>query len=422
MRSPRLLWPGLLATALLVSSGSAMEEWTQWRGPGRDGRLTGVTWPESLDSIESRWQVALGPSYSGPIVGEAAVFVTETCDAEIERVRALDRSTGKELWATSWKGALQVPFFAKRNGDWIRSTPALRHGRLYVAGMRDTLVCLDSASGEVLWRGDLSDRHEAPLPTFGCVSSPLLHGEHLYIQAGGGLLKIDAGSGETVWRALSDGGGMNGSAFSSPVIATLGGREQIVVQTRNLLAGVDLTRGDVLWKVEVPTFRGMNILTPTTVGDRVFTSSYGGGSLALQVSESGGEFTAEQLWQNGVQGYMGSPVVIDGHAYLHLRSRRLVCFDLASGERPWTSSERFGEYMSLVSAGDLVLGLDQLGELVLFRASPEKLEILGRKVVAHAETWAHLAVAGDQIYVRSLEGLTSFRWLADPGARDRPAD
>ena len=35
---------------------------------------------------------------------------------------------------------MTVPFFAKANGDWIRSTPAYDDGRLYVAGMKDVFI------------------------------------------------------------------------------------------------------------------------------------------------------------------------------------------------------------------------------------------------------------------------------------------
>ena len=125
----------------------------------------------------------MGPSYSGPIVSGTRVFVTETRDESHEIVRTLDRATGEELWKVEWPGALSVPFFAKSNGSWIRSTPACDSVRLYVAGIRDVLVCLDVATGAELWRVNFVDKYNSPLPGFGTVCSPLLDAEHLYIQA-----------------------------------------------------------------------------------------------------------------------------------------------------------------------------------------------------------------------------------------------
>ena len=148
--------------------------WPQWRGPNRDGQISGVTWPDKLDTNHLRevWRVELGPSYSGPIVGADQVFTTETKDKKYEIVAAFDRSTGKQLWRAQWEGALSVPFFAKSNGDWVRSTPALDGDRLYVAGMRDVLVCLDARGGKEVWRKDFVKELKTPLPDFGFTCQP----------------------------------------------------------------------------------------------------------------------------------------------------------------------------------------------------------------------------------------------------------
>jgi outer membrane protein assembly factor BamB len=55
---------------------------------------------------------------------------------------------------------------------------------------------------------------------------------------------------------------MSEGAFSSPVMATIQGRRQLVVQSREVLAGLDLETGAQLWSTPVASFRGMNILTP----------------------------------------------------------------------------------------------------------------------------------------------------------------
>lgn len=432
--------------------------WPGWRGPGRDGQVTGAVWPASPEALEKAWSVPLGPSYSGPVLSRTAVFVTETVDAQREVVRALDRKTGRELWRASWDGALSVPFFAASNGSWIRATPWYDGERLYVAGMRDVLVCLEAETGKEVWRVDFVERFKTPLPAFGFVSSPLVTDDHVYVQAGAALVKLDKRTGGTLWRTLDDGGGMYGSAFSSPVFATLGGRLQLLVQTREKLAGVDPESGGVLWSKEVPAFRGMNILTPTVLGDRIFTSAYGGGTRLLRVSakdaagksqqgdqdKDKGEgvgvgedkandkdgandtttspkakneavdrasFVVEQLWEDSAQGYMSSPVVIDGHAYLHMRNQRMTSFLLGSDEakRAWTSTERYGKYLSLVAQGERILALDERGVLILLKASAGALETIATRTVSEESSWAHLAVAGRDVVVRDLGAVTLYK-------------
>lgn len=106
---------------------------------------------------------------------------------------------------------------------------------------------------------------------------------------------------------MRDSGGMNGRAFSSPTWAVLGNREQLVVQTRSTLAGIDPEQGRVLWAEKIPAFRDMNILTPTIIGNSIFTSSYGGRSLIFQITSQRQRFSSKLVWNNRSEGYMASP-------------------------------------------------------------------------------------------------------------------
>ncbi len=393
-----------------AAEGNYQGEWPQWRGPTRDAQIAPMNWPSSLseDRLRRSWSVPLGPSYSGPIVAKDRVFVTETRDEAYEVVRAFDRNSGELIWEAEWEGAMQVPFFAASNGSWIRATPAYDGERLYVAGMRDVLVCLDANTGAVIWQVDFVAQTGSELPNFGFVSSPLVRGDHVYVQAAGCFMQLDKLTGQIKWQTLQDGGGMNGSAFSSPVFATLDGVEQLLVQTRSSLAGVDPADGTVLWSREIPAFRGMNILTPTVIGNTIFTSSYGGRSTAFAVTRDATGWQVREAWQHKSQGYMSSPVVVDGHIYLHLRNQRCVCLDATSGTERWTTTP-FGKYWSMIANGDKILALDQKGELLLIAASPAEFRLVDRRQVAD-EAWAHVAIVDDQVFVRGLTELKVFAW------------
>ncbi len=401
----------LTTTQFVLGEEDTKSWWPQWRGPSRDGMVQMKPWPDTLsgDAVQQLWRVELGPSYSGPIVGGAKVFTTETKDQKWEVVRAYDLTTGKPIWETRWEGSMTVPFFAASNGSWIRATPALDDGRLYVAGMRDVLVCLDAENGEQVWKIDFVQQFQTPLPSFGFVSSPLVAGDWLYVQAAASLVKVDKRTGEIVWRTVEDGGGMWGSAFSSPFLADVDGRSQLLVQTRQKLAGVDPEDGTVLWTQDIEAFRGMNILTPTVSESAVFTSSYGGRSQLIRLSEDNGDWRTDPIWDNRLQGYMSTPLLIDGHAFLHMRNQRAACIRLSDGEITWIS-QPFGRYWSLVGQGAKILALDERGELLLLKANPEEFEILDRRQIADDETWAHLAVVDDLLVIRELGALAVYRW------------
>lgn len=390
------------------------DTWSQWRGPTRDGQFHGPAWPDSLQqpALKQVWRVEFGPSYSGPIVARDRVFTTETKNKSEEVVTALDRATGKILWQAKWPGAMDVPFFARANGSWIRSTPAYDGESLYVAGMRDVLVCLDANDGKERWRVDFVEKFSAPLPAFGFVCSPLIEGDALYVQAGASCFKLDKKIGKELWRTLNDAGGGMNSAFSSPVLANVAGRPQLLVQTREKLAGVDPDSGSLLWEQPIPAFRGMNILTPIVFENGLFTSSYGGKSLRLDVSP-GNSPAVTTAWTNKTEGYMSTPVVVDGHAYLHLRNQRVACLNLKTGQDTWVTDRSFGKYWSLVANRDKILALDERGTLFLLRANPAKFDQLDARKISDQECWAHLAVAGDQLFIRELNALSAYRWKAD---------
>lgn len=427
-----LLWMTPGERLLAAEEEIEAQPWSQWRGPSRDGSVSGTDWPDNLDGLERVWRVELGEGYSGPIVCGDKVFVVETVDDAKEVVRALERTTGRELWRTSWVASGSVPFFAKKNGEWVRSTPAHDGEALYVGGMEEVLVKLDIETGEQVWKVDFPARFGTKVPAFGFASSPLLVEDALYVQAANSLVKVDRKTGDTIWRALESPPGMKSSgAYSSPIAATILGRSQIVVQTRYTLHGVDPASGSVLWSHDVPNFRGMNILTPVVHGDNVFTSSYRNRTYSYRITDEEGagddraELSASEQWSNKVHGYMSTPVVIDGHAYLHLGNGRLSCVDLATGVERWISKP-FGDYWSMVVQGDKVLALDAAGEIHLLRANPDELELLGSREIAQQSTWGHLAVSGDELFVRELNAIAGYEWsdpaaasdLGSPGASD----
>ena len=407
-------WPIFAAVLILASTlahGAERSEWIQWRGPDRTCTIPRTVWPEKLDeqSLREQYRVALQASYSGPIVTADKVFVTETVNKEKEVVRALDRNTGKEIWNVEWPGAMTVPFFAASNGSWIRATPIFDGKKLYVVGMNDELVALDGVSGKEAWRVDFKKEFSTTGQTFGAVCSPLIDGGFVFVQTSGGLAKIDCDSGAIIWRSLKEEGGMMGGAFSSPVLASVVGTRQLIVQTRSKLCGVDPESGTELWSVQIASFRDMNILTPTVFGDRVFTSSYGGGASMYEITKSDSSYDAKQIWKNTTEAYMSSPVVVDDKIYLHLRNKRFSCIDPQSGESLWRTTP-FGDYWSIVANGSKLLALDSSGDLILLNANPEEFSRLDTRHVSDTSTWAHLAVADDQVFVRALDALIVYCW------------
>ncbi len=386
-------------------------DWTQWRGPQRDGKIKAAPWPDTLskDRLVESWRSPLGPSYSGPLVVGDSVFITETVDQQDEFVRCLDRKTGAQKWEVNWTGSMKVPFFAAANGSWIRSTPACSDGKLFVGGIRDILVCIDTKSGDILWQKDFPAINGTPIPMFGCVCSPLVDGDFVYMQAGGAMHKLNKDSGELVWQTALDGAGENSSVFSSPAIANIAGQRQLLIQGRDKMIGVNLESGEEVWSQVTPAFRGMSIITPTVFDNSLLVHNYQNPTLMIAVTKSRGQgFTLSERWKNKARGYMTTPVVVDGHAYTFLQNQRFACIELKTGEVKW-SSEKFAKYASLIANDNRILALTSSGDLVLYAANTDRFELIDRRNVA-SDSWAHLAVRGGDVVVRTIDGLIAFNW------------
>ena len=85
--------------------------------------------------------------------------------------------------------------------------------------------------------------------------------------------------------------------------------------------------------------------------------------------------------------------------------------DLQTGKELWTTKP-FGEYWSMVSNGRQILALDQNGLLRLIAHNPAEFQLISERRVSEDEAWAHLAVDGSQIAVRSQKKLMLFDWKA----------
>jgi pyrimidine-specific ribonucleoside hydrolase len=159
-------------------------------------------------------------------------------------VYAVDIATHQELWS------FQTGFGT--NG--VASRPAIVDGIAYFGSDDATFYAVDTISGEEIWR------FTAPgaLP-----SSPTVAGDRVFfgVVSGDGLVALDRGSGDELWRA--DLGGI----ISSPVVSE--GAVYVGSGDGNLYA-VDAATGDVLWR-----FRTENVVgnSPAVVDGVVYFQS-----------------------------------------------------------------------------------------------------------------------------------------------------
>jgi outer membrane protein assembly factor BamB len=394
----------LLAAAVPVRAG----DWPQWRGPNRDGvavlpELPSV-WPEKLPLL---WKVPAGPGYSTPVIAGGRCIFTERSGGD-EAVRAIDAETGKDVWRTPYPAPYEAHPYAARHGTCPKATSTVAEGRVFSYGISGILTAMDAATGKLLWKRDLGTEHKSA-PLFGASASPLVEGGLVVLPVGnqaggGGIMAFRAGSGETAWRSVEDG-----PSYASAIAADLAGLRQVLCFTGKRFVGVALADGRELWShpIEVPFDE--TIVTAVVWKDRVvFSGRNQAGTRCIRPRRDGDAVKAEEVWKAAAPVYMTSPVVFRDHYYAveHVTGK-FFCLRLEDGAVLWKDGN-FGDYASLVLAGDRILALDSKGSLTVIDPSPEGLKRMKTYKVSDADTYAHLVVAGSRIYVRDAGQVQCF--------------
>jgi outer membrane protein assembly factor BamB len=99
------------------------------------------------------------------------------------------------------------------------------------------------------------------------------------------------------------------------------------------------------------------------------------------------------------------PVVYDGHVY-GLDEGILACVDVATGEQKWKGG-RYGYGQLLLASGHIVI-LTEDGDVVLVRATPEKLDEQARFTAISGKTWNYPAISDGVLLVRNEQEMAAF--------------
>lgn len=147
----------------------AQADWPHWRGPTRNDVVavesgwTGGDWPAG----SPLWRASVGEGCTSPLVYAGRLYVSGWSDGR-DTLRCLDAATGKELW----KSRVAAPRYGRHAvGDQdqyggITTTPALdpATGWLYSLGNDGDLHAWDTAKPErPVWSLNLYERYAAPV-------------------------------------------------------------------------------------------------------------------------------------------------------------------------------------------------------------------------------------------------------------------
>ncbi len=365
----------------------------QFLGPNRNGVLTEVRLQTDLDAHPPRliWRRPVGAGWSSfAVVGDSAV--TQEQEETWEKVVCYALETGEMKWEYRYEARYDTP----PAGVGPRATPTISGDRVYTVGSTGVLNCLDFETGEGIWTVDLFTAHDSTPPVWGYSVSPLVYGD-LVIVSAGGAVAYHKESGEVAWigkRTLS--------GYSSPMLATFDGVEQLVLFNHGLVTAHDPLTGTLFWEQSWPSESTQCVAQPLPVGDdRVIVStSYGVGTKLFQVSRnSTGEFDVSTIWETKrLKAKFTSIIHHEGHLYA-LDDGIFACVRVSDGARRWKRG-RYGHGQTLFVSGVLLV-LSEPGDLVLLEPNSETHKEYSRFPVLEGRAWNTPALAGDYLLVRN---------------------
>jgi outer membrane protein assembly factor BamB len=433
--SPEMARPSLqtrlLVAALAVTLAAPRlwaDDWPQWLGPQRDGvwRESGILETLPATGLKVRWRAKVGLGYSGPVVADGRVYVTDRqrIPSEVERVLCLEEETGRPLWTCSYPCSYRGVGYA----SGPRASPTVHQGKVYTLGATGQLLCLDAATGRVIWKKDLAKEYRARPPRYGMSAAPLVEGDLLVVCAGGEpdacVVAFHMDTGREVWRALADR-----PSYSAPVATTAGGKRQVIVWTGDSVTSLDPTTGKPFWQVPFPMNRTpLALATPVRHGDFLLLVSFENGSKLLKLDRD--RPAASVVWETKLRpnSLMGTPLFQGGHFYVADNYGEFQCVDAATGKRVWgtrkpTGETQWGESVHLTPNGDRVFLFNDRGQLIVARLSAGGYQELSRADLIEptigakeerAVAWAHPAYANKHILVRNDKELLRASLAAGP--------
>lgn len=390
----------IAGTAPPSAAPAGVADMPRFLGVKGDGVLPQPDWQTDWKAHPPRevWRIEVGDGWSGfAVAGSRAI--TQEQRGEEECVTCYDITTGMLLWSHADK----TLFDEAMGGIGPRATPTVDAavGAVFTLGANGLLHCLDLSTGAVRWsREVLKDVEAVKNQQWGKSASPLLAGDSVICSGGEGgasLIAYRRGDGEVAWKGGDDGG-----SYSSPVLLTLAGREQIVNVNNSSVTGHEPATGAVLWRFDWPGgFPKVGQPVQVSPGRILLTSSYGVKCHLLEIkADNEGKLDVVSLWKSSAPRTKFSSASVFGmHAYASDEGT-FCCIDLATGERNWREG-RYG-FGQQIRVGDTwMLVQAEKGFVALVKANPQRLAEVSRLEALSSKTWNPPTLAGRWLLVRN---------------------
>ncbi len=402
----------LFASVLLFSQAAGFAgNWPQWRGPRQNGTAEEKNLPVRWSTTENvTWKLAM-PAFSGstPIIWQDRIFLNVGDGTELY-LWCVDRNKGTAIW----KKHLGTGNLKVRKQNMSSPSPVTDGKNVWVLTGTGVLKAFDFEGNEQ-WMRDIQKDYGRFGLNWGYGSSPLLFKDLLYIEVLHGmktrdpsyLLGIEKLTGRTRWRVErpTDAVAESPDAYTTPVLLSYDGKEEIVVSGGDYVTGHNPATGEELWRAGGlnPNKERSNriVASPVVADGMIYAPSRMRPLLAFRAGGRGDVSKSHLVWATDQGTDVPTPATDGKYIYILNDRGILWCRDAKTGAEIWGSQRvRSGTYSAspVIADGKLYVTSED-GITTVLDAGP------GFKVLAENDltdyTLSSAAVSDGQIFIRT---------------------
>jgi outer membrane protein assembly factor BamB len=358
-----------------------------------------LEWSESRNVA---WKVPVaGRGWSSPAVAGGRVWVTTAVTGKTTSLRVLAYAveTGRLERDIEVFEVTDATLLNDKNSH-ASPTPIVRDDHVYVHfGTLGTAAL--TTEGEVLWRTTLPYR-----PEYGNGGSPLLYHDLLIVNCDGGdqayVVALDTKTGAVRWKTPRRP--PSGSAYTTPLLVRVGGRDQVVSVGAHSAAAYDPTNGTELWYVN--HYGSSTVPSPAFGHGYVYLASGFLTVTLLAVRADGeGDVTRTHVaWSMARSAPLTpSPLLVGDAVYIVTDGGIATCLDALTGRRRW-QERLIGTYSaSPVYADGRIYFVNEDGVTTVIAPGTAFRSLAVNTL--EGTTLASPAVASESIFIRTASAL-----------------
>jgi len=405
------LWPVLL---LLVAAAMPLgaEDWPQFRGPTGQGHASErglpLEWSESRNII---WKTPVpGLGWSSPVVAGGKIWLTTVVENKDKRDRVLSASlralafdveSGREVVNVE-VFQIKSPIVINPKNSRASPTPIVDGDKVFVHFGADGTAAL-STSGQILWTTKLPYESQ-----HGNGGSPTLYRDLLIVNCDGNggdayVVALDTATGKPRWktqrRRPAD------QAYSTPLVITVGNRDEVVSVGAYRAAAYDPQSGQEIWRVSYGDGFS-NVPRPVFGRGLVYIATGFQTPALIAVRPDGtGDVTRSNIAWTITRGapYTPSPLLVDDDLYFVSDTGVLSLADAASGQVRWQQRLSGNYSASPVFADGRIYFQSEEGETTVIAPGKEFKKLAVNRLDGY--TLASMAVSQGSLFLRSQSHL-----------------